>query len=68
MKFKIDESDSGGSEKLESKVGTDIIKHMNKQTEGKFTTLKLKVGENDVEVKTACIHHLVKKMAKAIFK
>ena len=26
MKFKIDEDESGGSEKLESKVGTDIIK------------------------------------------
>ncbi len=41
---------------------------MNKKAEGKFTTLQLKVGDHDVEVKTACIHHLVKKLAKSIFR
>ena len=42
---------------------------MNKRTtEGKCTTLQLKVGGQNVEVKTACIHHLVKKMAKSIFR
>ena len=31
-------------------------------------TIKLKVGENDVEVRTASIHHIVKKFARRIFK
>ena len=31
-------------------------------------SLKFKVGENDIEVKTTSIHHLVKKFAKTIFK
>ena len=31
-------------------------------------TLKLKVGGNDVEIKTASIHHIVKKFARRIFK
>ena len=72
MKFKIDESDSGsaGSEKIESKVGHEIIRLMNKETQvnGKETTFKIKVGESNVEVKTASVHHLVKKMAKGIFR
>lgn len=72
MKFKIDESDSNsaGSERIESKIGHEIIKLMNKEASvnGKETSFKIRVGENDVEVKTASIHHLVKKMAKGIFR
>ena len=30
--------------------------------------LNLRVGSNDVEVKTASIHHLVKRFAKKIFR
>jgi hypothetical protein len=34
----------------------------------KETTLKISLGKNNVEIKTASIHHLVKKMARSIFK
>ena len=34
----------------------------------KGNIIKLKIGENDVEIKTTSIHHLTKKYAKKVFK
>ena len=34
----------------------------------KGAIIKLKVGENDVEVKTTSVQHLAKKYAKKVFK
>lgn len=42
--FKIEESDSGGSERLESKVGTEMIKHINKKPEKKWSSFQVQVG------------------------
>ena len=54
---------------MESKVGRDILKEANNKLDYKGSmTIKLKVGNNDVEVKTASIHHIVKKFARTIFK
>lgn len=66
--FQFDDGDSG-EDRLESKIGRDILKEMNQRNDDKGSmTLKLKVGKNDVEVRTASIHHIVKKFARTIFK
>lgn len=46
-KFRVEESDNN-SEKLESKVGANIIRELNKNMNNKGSIIKLKVGENDV--------------------
>lgn len=40
----------------------------NLKNEDHRTSWKIAIGDNDVEIKTTSIHHLVKKYAKSIFK
>lgn len=40
---------------------------MNRKGE-RQTTLKIKVGQNDVEIKTTSVHQLVKRFARSVFK
>lgn len=49
-------------------MGQDILREMSQNKEVKNTILKIKVGENDVEIKTSSIHQFVKKFARSIFK
>lgn len=65
--FRLEESDTN-SENIESKYGTKIIHELNKKNNERRSTLKIKVGENSVQIKTTSIHQLVKKFARSIFK
>lgn len=65
--FRLEESDTN-SENIESKYGTKIIHELNKKTNERRSTLKIKIGENNLEIKTTSIHQLVKKFARSIFK
>lgn len=68
-KFRFHDNSENHSDRLESKAGTTILNEMNEVINNKNAfCLKLKVGENDIEVKTTSLHHLVKKFAKTIFK
>lgn len=65
--FRLEYSDNM-SDKLESKVGRDIIREMEKKNQIKDTTLTVKLDEKDIHIKASSIHQLVKRFAKGIFK
>ena len=66
-KFKLEDNDS--EDRLESKIGYDILKEAGKKPlDRMMTTFKLKLGKHDVEVQAASVQHVVKRFAKSIYK
>ena len=66
--FQLDESENTSDGCIESKIGRDILKEMSAKLNEKMTTVKMKVGRNDIEVRTACVHNIVKRFVRMIFK
>lgn len=65
--FRLSETESN-SEWKESKSNKQIHESSSNFNKDHRTSWKIAIGENDVEIKTTSIHHLVKKYAKSIFK
>ncbi len=66
--FIINSDTESNSERRESKYADKVIQELNKSNKEQRVSFKIAIGENDVEIKTTSIHHLVKKYARNTFK